>query len=161
LVKERSPVQSWSSAPELNQSLVTHFSVPASKGACVANEPINKTGFYHVQQSHEAGTSGGSSYHSGAPDGRARSCRLQGLLGSTGRHRRRFDGDHHHANLIEFLGGGWCQRTLTATVTPTAATGTVTFYAGSTTLGTGALSSGTATFTATFSAAGTESLTAT
>lgn len=50
---------------------------------------------------------------------------------------------------------------LTATVAPAAATGTVTFSAGGTTIGTGALSSGTATFTATFSAAGTESITAT
>lgn len=51
--------------------------------------------------------------------------------------------------------------TLTATVSPSAATGTVTFYQGTTTLGTGALNSGTATYDATFSAAGSESITAT
>jgi hypothetical protein len=51
--------------------------------------------------------------------------------------------------------------TLTATVAPSAATGTVTFFAGNSTLGTGTLSSGTATLSATFAAAGTESLTAT
>ena len=50
---------------------------------------------------------------------------------------------------------------LTATVAPAAATGTVSFYAGSSTIGTAALTSGTAAFTATFSAPGTESLTAT
>lgn len=50
---------------------------------------------------------------------------------------------------------------LTATVAPAAATGTVTFYAGNSSIGTGALTSGTATFSATFAAAGTESLTAT
>lgn len=49
---------------------------------------------------------------------------------------------------------------LTATVSPSAATGTVTFYNNSASLGTGTLSAGTATFTATFSTAGTESLTA-
>jgi len=51
--------------------------------------------------------------------------------------------------------------TLTATVAPAAATGTVTFYAGTTTLGTGTLASGTASFTATFTTPGAESLTAT
>lgn len=51
--------------------------------------------------------------------------------------------------------------TLTATVSPSAATGTVTFYEGGTSIGTGTLSSGTATYAATFSAAGTESITAT
>ncbi len=51
--------------------------------------------------------------------------------------------------------------TLSATVSPSAATGTVTFYNGDTALGTGTLSSGTATLTTSFSAAGTYSLTAT
>ena len=51
--------------------------------------------------------------------------------------------------------------TLTATVSPTAATGTVTFYDGTTSLGTGTLSSGTATLSTSFSSAGTYSLTAT
>jgi hypothetical protein len=51
--------------------------------------------------------------------------------------------------------------TLTANVSPTAATGTVTFYNNGTTLGSAALSSGTATYSATFAAAGTETLTAT
>ena len=52
--------------------------------------------------------------------------------------------------------------TLTATVSPSAATGTVTFYNNSVSLGEPAtLTSGTATFNATFSTAGTESLTAT
>jgi hypothetical protein len=50
---------------------------------------------------------------------------------------------------------------LTATVSPTAATGTVTFYNGTATIGTGALTSGTATLSTSFSAAGTESITAT
>jgi hypothetical protein len=50
---------------------------------------------------------------------------------------------------------------LTATVSPTAATGTVTFYNGTVSIGTGALSSGTATLSTSFSAAGTESITAT
>lgn len=50
--------------------------------------------------------------------------------------------------------------TLTATVSPSAATGTVTFANGSTSLGTGTLSSGTATLSQTF-AAGTYSVTAT
>jgi len=50
---------------------------------------------------------------------------------------------------------------LTATVSPSAATGTVTFYNNSSSIGTGTLSSGVATYTATFSTAGTESLTAT
>jgi hypothetical protein len=50
---------------------------------------------------------------------------------------------------------------LTATVSPTAATGTVTFYNGTATIGTGTLSSGTATLSTSFSAAGTESITAT
>ena len=49
--------------------------------------------------------------------------------------------------------------TLTAAVTPSAATGTVTFYDGTTALGTATLSSGTATLTATFSTAGVQSLT--
>jgi hypothetical protein len=51
--------------------------------------------------------------------------------------------------------------TLTATVSPSAATGTVTFYNSGTSIGTGTLSSGTATYSATFSSAGTESVTAT
>lgn len=51
--------------------------------------------------------------------------------------------------------------TLTATVAPATATGSVTFYAGTATLGTAALNSGTATFNATFTTAGAESLTAT
>jgi len=50
--------------------------------------------------------------------------------------------------------------TLTARVTPTAATGTVTFYNGTTSIGTGALSSGNATLTTSFTSAGTESITA-
>lgn len=50
--------------------------------------------------------------------------------------------------------------TLTATVSPSAATGTVTFYNGSTSLGTGTLNSGTATLAQTFPA-GTYSVTAT
>ena len=50
--------------------------------------------------------------------------------------------------------------TLTATVTPTTATGTVTFKDGTTTLGTGTLTSGVATYMATFSTAGSHSLTA-
>lgn len=50
--------------------------------------------------------------------------------------------------------------TLTATVSPTAATGTVTFYDGTTSLGTGTLSSGAATLTTSFSTTGTQSLTA-
>jgi hypothetical protein len=49
---------------------------------------------------------------------------------------------------------------LTATVSPTAATGTVSFLNNGTQIGTGTLSSGTASYTATFSSAGTESLTA-
>ena len=49
---------------------------------------------------------------------------------------------------------------LTATVSPSAATGTVTFMDGTTTLGTATLSGGTATYSATFSTAGTRSLTA-
>ncbi|MCR5881404.1 Ig-like domain repeat protein [Rhizobacter sp. J219] len=49
---------------------------------------------------------------------------------------------------------------LTATVTPAAATGTVTFRDGSTTIGTGTLSGGVATFTRTFPTAGNRSLTA-
>ena len=44
--------------------------------------------------------------------------------------------------------------TLTATISPTAATGTVTFYDGTTTLGTGTLSSGSATLTTSFSTTG-------
>jgi hypothetical protein len=51
--------------------------------------------------------------------------------------------------------------TLTATVAPAAATGAVTFSSGTATLGTGTLTSSSASFTATFSTAGTESLTAT
>jgi protocatechuate 3,4-dioxygenase beta subunit len=51
--------------------------------------------------------------------------------------------------------------TLTAVVSPTAATGTVTFYNGTTSLGSATLSSGVATLTTLFSTAGTESLTAT
>lgn len=51
--------------------------------------------------------------------------------------------------------------TLTAAVSPSAATGTVTFYSGSTSLGAGTLSSGTATLTTSFSSAGTYSITAT
>ena len=50
--------------------------------------------------------------------------------------------------------------TLKATVTPTGATGAVTFMDGAATLGTGTLSSGVATYAATFSAAGSHSLTA-
>lgn len=50
--------------------------------------------------------------------------------------------------------------TLTATVSPAAATGNVTFYDGSAALGTVGLSAGTATFTNTFMSAGTQSLTA-
>lgn len=50
--------------------------------------------------------------------------------------------------------------TLTAAVSPTAATGTVTFYRGSTSLGTATLNSGTAAISATFSSAGTYSITA-
>jgi hypothetical protein len=49
---------------------------------------------------------------------------------------------------------------LTATVTPAAATGTVTFLNSGTSIGTATLSSGTASYTATFATAGTESLTA-
>jgi uncharacterized protein (TIGR03437 family) len=50
---------------------------------------------------------------------------------------------------------------LTAAVSSTAATGTVTFYKGSTSLGTGTLASGTATLTTSFSTAGAYALTAT
>jgi hypothetical protein len=50
---------------------------------------------------------------------------------------------------------------LTATVSPSVATGTVTFYNGTTSIGSGTLSSGTATVTTTFGAVGTESITAT
>jgi hypothetical protein len=49
---------------------------------------------------------------------------------------------------------------LTASVSPSAATGTVTFYDGTTSLGSGTLSSGTATLSTTFSTTGTHSLTA-
>jgi hypothetical protein len=49
---------------------------------------------------------------------------------------------------------------LTATVTPAAATGTVTFYDSSSQIGSADLSSGTATFSASFSTTGTQSLTA-
>jgi hypothetical protein len=50
--------------------------------------------------------------------------------------------------------------TLTAKVSPTAATGTVTFYSGTTSLGTGTLASGVATLATSFATAGTDSLTA-
>src|SRR5215472_1929299 len=50
--------------------------------------------------------------------------------------------------------------TLTATVSPSAATGTVTFLDGSTSLGTGTLSSGKAKLATSFSTAGTHSVTA-
>jgi hypothetical protein len=50
--------------------------------------------------------------------------------------------------------------TLTATVSPSAATGTVTFYDGTTSLGTGTLSSGTATLSTSIATAGTYSITA-
>jgi len=50
--------------------------------------------------------------------------------------------------------------TLTAVVAPTAATGSVTFYEGTTALGTATLSSGMATLTTSFSTTGTQSLTA-
>ncbi len=50
--------------------------------------------------------------------------------------------------------------TLTATVTPSTATGTVTFKDGATTLGTGTLASGLATYAASFSTTGVHSLTA-
>jgi protocatechuate 3,4-dioxygenase beta subunit len=50
--------------------------------------------------------------------------------------------------------------TLTAAVSPMTATGTVTFYNGTTSLGTATLSSGTATLTTAFITSGTESLTA-
>jgi hypothetical protein len=49
---------------------------------------------------------------------------------------------------------------LTATVSPTAATGTVTFLNNGASIGTSTLTSGTASYTATFATAGTESLTA-
>lgn len=49
---------------------------------------------------------------------------------------------------------------LTATVSPTAATGTVSFLNNGAQIGSATLSSGTATYTATFATAGTESLTA-
>ncbi|MGP8252160.1 MAG: Ig-like domain-containing protein [Terracidiphilus sp.] len=51
--------------------------------------------------------------------------------------------------------------TLTATVSPSAATGTVNFLNNGTSIGTGTLTSGTASYVATFSTAGTETLTAT
>jgi hypothetical protein len=50
--------------------------------------------------------------------------------------------------------------TLTATVSPSAATGTVTFYNGTTSLGTGTLSSGVATLSTSIATAGTYSITA-
>lgn len=50
--------------------------------------------------------------------------------------------------------------TLTATVSPSATTGTVTFYDGTTSLGTAMLSSGVATFVTSFSTTGTHVLTA-
>src|SRR5947207_9006537 len=50
--------------------------------------------------------------------------------------------------------------TLTASVAPFAATGTVTFKSGTTTLGTALVSSGTATYVAAFPTAGSFSLTA-
>jgi len=49
---------------------------------------------------------------------------------------------------------------LTATVTPSAATGTVTFYDGSTSLGTATLTAGSAALTTSFSTIGTHTLTA-
>lgn len=49
---------------------------------------------------------------------------------------------------------------LTADVTPTAATGTVTFYSNGANIGTATLSAGLATYTATFASAGTDTLTA-
>ena len=52
------------------------------------------------------------------------------------------------------------QVVLTATVSPATATGSVTFYANSASIGTGTLDSGTATLSTSFSTAGTESLTA-
>jgi hypothetical protein len=51
--------------------------------------------------------------------------------------------------------------TLTASVSPSAATGTVTFYDGTASLGTGTLSSGTATLSTSFSTTGTHTITAT
>lgn len=48
--------------------------------------------------------------------------------------------------------------TLTARVTPTAATGTVTFYNGTTAIGTGTLASGNATLTTSFGTSGTETI---
>jgi hypothetical protein len=51
--------------------------------------------------------------------------------------------------------------TLTATISPSAATGTVTFYNGSTLLGSATLSSGAASITTSFASAGTYSITAT
>jgi hypothetical protein len=51
--------------------------------------------------------------------------------------------------------------TFTATVTPSTATGTVTFYHGSTVLGTGTLSGGVAVYKTTALSVGTHSLTAT
>jgi hypothetical protein len=51
--------------------------------------------------------------------------------------------------------------TLSATVSPTAATGTVTFYSNGISIGTSTLSSGAASYTPTFTTAGTDSLTAT
>ncbi len=50
--------------------------------------------------------------------------------------------------------------TLTATVSPSAATGTVTFYNGTTALGTAAVSSGSATLATSFSTTGTQTVTA-
>ncbi len=50
--------------------------------------------------------------------------------------------------------------TLSATVSPSAATGSVTFLNNGTSIGTGTLSAGTASYVATFSSAGTETLTA-
>ncbi len=52
------------------------------------------------------------------------------------------------------------QVTLTATLSPSAATGTVTFYDGTSSLGSGTLTTGTATLSASFSTAGTHSVTA-
>jgi len=51
--------------------------------------------------------------------------------------------------------------TLTATVSPSSATGTVTFYSNSSSIGSATLTSGTASYTATFTTAGTDTLTAT
>jgi hypothetical protein len=62
------------------------------------------------------------------------------------------------ANPTTITYGG--STTLSATVTPTAASGTVTFYDGTTSLGPGTLASGVATFNATTLGGGTHSITA-